>query len=405
MQLRNIAIFTAGAALLLFSCLPLRMMKKFNSGQGFISEGVETVIPFELRGHAPVVEVSFNDNPEKFRLIMDTGAMTFIQEDAAARIDHLERGEVPAFDKERNARLAEFAAVECGKARVENLIGVVFNFMDKTGYDDTDGLLGSDFLRFYRIEFDYAEQTVTLSLNSEPLTVSIGAVSMPVEMPLPIRAPMVECMLNDAIEGQAMIDTGSPYGIVLPLEYREKLKEADDCPVIEAAGIMAKWPMSKRSDSYLSRLTSMEMGDLRVENVLVIFADVEWILLGKAFLDEYRFTIDYPLKTALFEPVQGMEIKHNVFSTGLGLKRDKSGEVVVKGYWKGSPAEKGGIKVGDKIVRIGNLSAGDTPLWKLYEPLNDDDVKIAEIEILRDGEAQTVILEKEFLLTINQELK
>ena len=225
MQIRNISIFAAGTALLLFSCMPLKMMKKLNSGQGYIVEGVETVIPFELRGHAPVVEVFFNDNPESFRLILDTGAMAFIQEDAAARIDYIDRGEMPTFDKEQNAQLAEFASVKCGNAMVENLIGVVFNFMAKTGYDDVDGLLGSDFLRFYRVKFDYVEQTVTLSLDPGPLTPAGDEVSIPIETPLPLRAPMVECMLNGAVEDEAMIDTGSPYSIVLPLNLMDKLRE------------------------------------------------------------------------------------------------------------------------------------------------------------------------------------
>ena len=399
MIIRKIAVFVVLAGLFSAGCMPMRMMKKFNSGEGSITAGSEAVIPFELRGHAPVVEVSFNGDPEKFRLIMDTGAMTFIQEEAAARIDYIDRGEIPTFDKEQKAQLAEFASVESGDARVENMIGVVFNFMSRTGYDDADGLLGSDFLRFYKVKFDYVEQKVTLSQEEEPLISDGDGAVMPMKTPLPLRAPMVKCLLNGAIKGEAMIDTGSPYSIVLPLSFKEKLTEAGEIELVKSAGIMARWPMSKTDDSYLSRLESIEIGDILVENIPVIFADVEWILLGKGFLDRYVFTVDYPGKSVLFEPVAGMDFEHNVYSTGIGIKRNDAGEVVVKGFWQGSPAEKAGIKVGDRIRRIHDLEAADNPVWKLYEPLNNDDLKVIEIEILRGGEVEIIMLEKEFLLT------
>lgn len=324
--------------------------------------------------------------------------MTIIQEGAAAELEFNPRGQVPSFDKNRPGKLAEFASIHVGDCCVEDLIAVAFDFMGDNEFDEVDGLIGSDFLRFYKVGIDYPARTVTLSLDTTTLAMPGNGILLPIETPLPIRAPFVDCTLNGAITGKAMIDLGSPWTLVLPLSYIEKLKNTGDLELIEAVGIVAKWPMSKTDRSCLARLQSLKIGTMTVENLPVVFADVEDILLGKQFLDHFRFTIDYPDKMVSFQPLEGMAFKDNLYSTGLYLKKNDDNRAVVKGFWKNSPSEKAGLKVGNEILRINDLMAEDHAVWELLLPLNNDNLSAVEVLVNQQGHSVLKTLHKEWLL-------
>ena len=378
-------------------CTQIEMMKKLNSGQAVIQGKTDITVPFDLRGHAIIVKVKINENPREYNFILDTGAITFINEETANELD-LEQGiEVPTWNDTVKARLVETETISLGNAKVKNLTTVMFDFVKYTGFQKIDGFIGSDFLRFFKVTIDYNNRVLTLSHNTEPIESVDAGYLLEIEKPLPIRAPMVECEINETLTADAMIDLGSPHCVVLPLSLLDKLS-GEDIPLIKSIGIVAQWPQSTTDESFLSRIESLKFGNLEIENIPVLIADVNDILLGEDFLSQFLITINYPAKQLLLLPLDNMRFKHNIFSTGLALEKDDDNRTVVKGFWEGSPADKSGIQVGDEIIEINSINVSELALFEISSILKDDTVQEIELLINTEPGEKKVILKKETLL-------
>jgi len=373
------------------------MMQKLNSGEAVIQDEIDITVPFDLRGHAIIVKVRINEHPKEYNFILDTGAITFINEETANELD-LEQGtEVPTWNDTVKARLVETEIISLGNAKVKNLTTIMFDFVKYTGFQKIDGFIGSDFLRFFKVTIDYGSKALTLSLDTEPIRSVDEGYLLKIKKPLPLRAPMVECRINETFTSDAMIDLGSPHCVVLPLSLLDKLS-GEDIPLIKSIGIVAKWPQSTTDESCLSRIESLKFGDFEIENIPVIIADVNDILLGEDFLSQFLITINYPAKQVLLLPLDNMQFKHNMFSTGLALEKDDDNRTVVKGFWEGSPADKSGIQVGDEIIEINSINISELALFEISSILKNDAVSAIELLINSEQGEKRVTLKKETLL-------
>ena len=378
-------------------CAQIEMMKKLNSGEAVIQDEIDITVPFDLRGHAIIVEARINEHSKEYNFILDTGAITFITQETANELN-LEQGiEVPTWNDTIKAHLVETETISLGNAKVKNLTAIMFDFVKYTGFQKVDGFIGSDFLRFFKVTIDYNNRVLTLSLDTESIESVDEGYLLKIKKPLPLRAPMVECRISEALTADAMIDLGSPHCIVLPLSFIDELS-GEDILLIKSIGIVAKWPQSTTDESYLSRIESLKFGDFEIENIPVIIADVNDILLGEDFLSQFIITINYPVKQLLLLPLDNMQFKHNIFSTGLALEKDDDNRTVVKGFWEGSPADNNHIQVGDEIIEINSINVSELALFEISSILKDDAVPEIELLINTETGEKKVIFKKETLL-------
>ena len=87
-------------------------------------------------------------------------------------------------------------------------------------------------------------------------------------------------------------------------------------------------------------------------------------------------------------------MKTNLFSVGLNVGISREGGIVVEGLWKGSPADKAGLEVGDKIMSFNDLPIRPDNLIELQYALRDDRIKDIELEIARGDTKRRIVLEK-----------
>ena len=376
------------------------MMKKFNSGTPVFGKD-SSVIPVDLRGHKIYVKVKINDSQKDYNFILDTGALTAIDEKVAAELNLKKGVELPSPGGSKKIYLAEDKLIlSLGDKKVKEFIAIIFDLPEADPH--IDGFIGSDFLRFFRLTIDYRQKKIVLSESKYPLDLTT-AYKVKISKPFPFRFPQVGCVIDDTIRTKGILDTGSPFAIVCPLSLIEKQDFSGERTLIKSKGTIAKWPFTTTEYNYLARLKSFRMGTFEIKNVPVIYAELPrnfpGLLLGKDFLSHFLTTIDYPKDESTLLLYNNEKFKTNLFSTGLELKKDKDGKIIIEGFWEGSPAERSGIQVGDEVLKINSKIVNDTTdLREIKNILNDDSIEKIELLVKSGEDVKRLIIRKEMLL-------
>jgi hypothetical protein len=310
----------------------------------------EIVVPFELVDHVILVQCRINDAPKPYSFVLDTGALTVVDKSLADELQLKQRGP--------QAKIDTLRVGDCAVDRVFVFTNFDLQPMRDTYGVDMRGIVGSDVLEDFVATIDYGARRLTLSADTTSIANGMRAGETAYLLKFtkhPINhAPMVKCTLNDSIAVDAMLDTGQPYALALPLKEFERTGASREESTIKAKGVMIKWPRTSSPDCYLARLKSLSTDGLSVDGIVTVFAELPALLsvglLGEDFLSRYVITLDYRHGEALLVPRPGAACSDHAFSAGLSVKRNAENELVVRGVWEGSPADRAGIQAGDRIV-------------------------------------------------------
>jgi S1-C subfamily serine protease len=117
-------------------------------------------------------------------------------------------------------------------------------------------------------------------------------------------------------------------------------------------------------------------------------------LLGYRFLSQFKLTIDYFKDTVTLSPNADAAFPTNTFHTGLALASERDHSVVVRGIWGGSPADKMGIKVGERVLEINGKPAASYDQVQLSEMTSNPEVKELRLVLERQGRRFEIALAK-----------
>ncbi len=374
----------------------IKMFEKFKGGVPKAIEN-ELTVPFTLQGsHVILVDADFDDHT--LPVIIDTGGMTMLENSLADSLQ-LEKHESP----QEGVSLAKIASLKLAKVEVNDLKAVIMPFGDtfKLSKNSIQGMVGSDYLRFFQVAFDYRRNEILFRNSSKLVKENDSDVLMDMKILFPYF-PSVKTVINGDLKFNGLIDTGLNYAFVLPYDRLEDMPEHIRQKSIGATGFFAKWPFTTQTRNVMTVLDEVRIGDIVLSDVPVLFADLpgmideKTILIGKDFMDDYLVTMDYPKRKVLFQPCDGEE-QSILFSTGLNIvNTGKALEVM--GIWQNSPAEKAGIALEDKITAVNGLGMVELEnrqirLW-LYDP------KVESIRITRevDGKLEEIEIEKANLI-------
>lgn len=264
--------------------------------------GAEHVIPFELKDYVIVVQCRINDSQDVYRFVVDTGALMFIDKTLADQLQLKQQGNMA---KISNLVMGDF---DCGN--VFAFTNFDLSQFKKTYGLEIHGLIGSNFLERFTVTLDYSKQRMTLSTNKTSLSVlrknNKGGYLLKFTKHPINNAPVISCQLNDNINVQAMIDTGQPYPLVLPLNFLEKMGILEQKGVHKAKGSIVKWPGTTSMDNYLARTKLFQVSGFRKNNLITVYAELPPVLsmplLGADFLSQFLIIIDYPNSEILLQP-------------------------------------------------------------------------------------------------------
>ena len=354
----------------------------------------DAVIPFELLDYIIIVKCRINDSKELYNFILDTGALTVIDKTLADELKLKQLGPQ-----------AKINTLYLGKHE----IGKVFVFTNfdlepiRASYGiDVRGIIGSDLLEDYIVTIDYEKQRLILSMDMESPALektSNGAGYLLKFAKHPINhAPMIKCKLNGNLEVEAMIDTGQPYSLALPLKELERTGVLKQQNTLKAKGVIVKWPGTASPDNFLTRLKCFKADRLEINNLMTVFAELPAMLsvplLGGDFLSRYLTRIDYLHGEILLIPKSGYHGLNHSFSTGLGLKENGERQLVVRGIWEKSPADLAGIRIDDRVLEFNSRKVTPELHRELWLLLNDNKRKSVELLIETKDGPRKILLKK-----------
>jgi hypothetical protein len=364
-----------------------------------VPPATDTVVPFELKGYFMMVKCRINDAPQAYDFAVDTGGLTCLDKSVADELGLKQRGPQ-----------AKINHLRLGGLLIDNVFVITafpLQALRTASGIDIKGIIGSDLLEDYFVTLDYQGRRLVLSSSVGPEAPQTDRPEAGCLLPFkshPINhAPMVTCRLNGSLVIEAMIDTGQPYPLVLPLGLLEKTEALGRPETIKAIGVVTEWPGTKRKDNYLCRSMSLEVGELKVKEPVTLYAELPPLLsvplLGKDFLSRFLVTIDYPRRELRLLPRPGQAVPDNLLAYGFSAVGEAGGGVKVKGVWPGSPAAEAGLEVGDRILEFNStkLTTETHPqLWALLQ----DDSPAGPLELLvqKSGGPKRVVLHKRNLL-------
>jgi len=358
----------------------------------------ESVVPFELLDHLILVKGKINDSDQSYNFVLDTGAVTVIDKALADELQLKQLGPQAKID-----------SLHLGELAVEKLFA--FTKFDLTQLSasygvDLSGMIGSDLLDRYIVTIDYEKKQLILSSDMESLAEEkknsrAGHFFKFTRHPVN-TAPMIKCKLNGNIEMEAMIDTGQPYPLVLPLTELEKTGASQKKSTLKAKGATVKWPGTTSPDIFLARSDSLSAGDLKADQVMTVFAELPAALsvplLGGDFLSRYLIKIDFFHEEIMLLPKTGYRGLDHSFSTGLHVYRNAENRLAVRGVWEKSPADLAGIQVEDLILEFNAKKATPERHQELWLLLNDDQVKSVKLLIETNKGPRKLHLKKKKLI-------
>jgi hypothetical protein len=213
-------------------------------------------------------------------------------------------------------------------------------------------------------------------------------------------APVIECVVDGKIEGTAIIDTGFPGIISLPLAMTKKTNSFKAGNVIASKGSMTFGLFGITDKDYGVRIEAFKVGDIKLKNIPARSNSLKagHILLGNKFLENFLVTLNYPVKEMILTPY-GTPFETNIPTYGLALAKERN-KTIVSGIWDNSSASRSGINLGNEIVKVNSIEANTLSLMEFVSIFSNKSMNILEIEYLNDKGIQKTLLHKGMLLPV-----
>lgn len=386
------------------SCTTLQIVKRVNGGKIALNTPIKSVIPFELKGHPILIKCRLNNSTKEYKFMFDTGAITLVTPQVANELELQDPIEIElngTGGETEKVNLVQLKNVTVGKSVVENVAAVVVDLEKKHGVK-IDGILGSNFLKFFQVTINYPKQKITLLHNTEPISAkSDNDIQISFETNMKSGfAPQVECIINGNITSTGIIDTGYPGVASIPLSLMKKMNSFKTGNIVKASGSMVGGVVGMAKESYALRLDSLTISSLQIGNIPSIShsSKNEHILLGNKFLSKFLVTIDYPSGKIILHPYQ-TTFDTNIFTYGLNLSK-KNNKTIVTGVWDNSSAFKAGIRPNDEIVQINSINADSLSPFDLMAMFLNENTNNIDIVYIHENSKHTIDLKKEKLLPI-----
>lgn len=363
-------------------------------------------IPFEYINNFIIVNITFNGSlPLKF--IYDTGAEHTIltkheiSDLLQVRYDREFRVKGSDLKTDLIAYLARNIKLQVqGKdivAASEDLLVLqedYFRFEEYAGVAVHGILAGRVFSR-YLVKINYQQKTITISERNTLNLSQDGFVALPVEI---FRNKIyvntrAQLRSDSSAAVKLLLDTGAGMPLMLFTHTHPLIQ-----PSPHAIPTNIGMGLGGYLDGYVGRTIGLDIGQFGQSNILTYFQSVDTSqdltylngrngLIGNTILNRFLVVIDYQGATLWLKPRKHFQDEFVYDRSGLNLiaSGPNLNYFSVLNVLPDSPAAEAGIHAGDRIVRIGWLSASLRSLAELQSLLQQKPGKKVLVVIKRDG--------------------
>jgi outer membrane lipoprotein-sorting protein len=320
-----------------------------------------TRVPFELVNNHIYADATIDGKP--VRMLVDTGGANLLTPASAARLGLKGEGKLAASgvgDEQVDLSLAHAKEVRLGGAVLERPVFYVIDMGDLPATEGvaSDGLVGFEMFRRFRVTVDYAAHTLTLADPSK-FTPPAGAHVVPFDMAE--RIPVVTGTL-DGLPVRISVDTGSRVSLTMHAPF------VHDHDLVARYGAAPEtvtgWGVGGPSKARPARLGTLTLGDLAIKDIAGdlatgnkgAFANPDLSAnLGGGVLRRFTVSFDYDAHKMYLAPNADFAKPDLYDRSGTWITLDGEALKVVAVAPEGA-AEKAGLKVGDRILSIDGAS-------------------------------------------------
>ncbi len=375
-------------------------------------------IPFDLENDFLVISVLMN-NQIPLRFILDTGAENTVLLDRTytdlLNISYRRTFQVRGADlnTELVAHLATGVDLRLSDrllARNRSILVLeenYFNFERITG-TNIHGILGGDFFMRFVVEIDFHRQLLILH---DPSRFRLRKAFVEVPADFVRNRPYLHLGVGVLQEGtvsrRLLVDTGAGLSMLLhtiPGTPHVDLPE-HTIPANIASGLGGTLTGS------VGRSRTVEMANRNLRNVITYFQEVDTTalnrelnrdgIIGNRLLKRFRVVIDYSREKMYLKPEGGRwkrKFKYDrsgisVLAGGSNLRKYSISNVV-----PGSPADRAGVQVRDRIRAVNGISTGLLTLESIIRKLEGPVGRQIKLRVYRGGRLYDLIFHLEELI-------
>ncbi len=388
----------------IFICVGLHAQIEFiEQLRGGVPEPITKVVcPFNLtRSHIIELPVNINNLDEDLTFVFDTGGNTMIDMELAQQLGlEIDSMQTPG----QMIYTSCTKEINCDGLKVKDFNMSVMDFKNtfELVNDALEGMIGPDFIRFFRTTIDYQNNQLVFENNDKSLKAETSEQHLlDMEIMMPYH-PSVQMQIGDYFPILGRIDTGLHYPIVLPIAFIKQLPEEEQNKLIACKGYFAKWPFTETHENYLYKCDEISIGDMVFKDVGVIFAEFPFnnsALLGKDFLEQFVTTLDFPNRKVLMTETEKSS-KDILFSIGINVRKLDDGNFKIVGMWENSPADKAGVEIDDIIFEVNGKNATEISAGEMYKMRFDTNIEELLLKVQKPGsdEIKEILLKKEYLM-------
>jgi hypothetical protein len=375
-------------------------------------------LPFVIENDFMVISILL-DNVLPLRFIIDTGAEnTILLEKEITdmlNITYRRTFQVRGADVENSltAYLAtgiDLRIADRLLARNRSMLVLEENYFDFERITGTSiqGILGADFLMRFTVEFDFRRNLMILHepvkykpSNKHELVPSIF-IRNRAYLQVPIGVSNVEPTVR-----RLLLDSGA--GLTL-LMHTFGDSSQTDLPLQKVPAYIASG-LGGSLEGSVGRSRKIELAGKELNGVVTYFQPLDTTgleflndregIIGNRILKRFNVAIDYTGQQVYFRP-EGRKWKEKFQFDRSGLSLIAGGPnlrtYTVASLVPNSPADRAGIKLGDRIVAVNNTSVGFLTLSGIIRRLEGKPGKKVKIRYERDGEYTIVTFKLEDLI-------
>lgn len=318
---------------------------------------------FEYVNGEVFVPVKINGNIYDF--LFDTGAPTVVGQDLVKELDLEPTGVINASDgkgrmkPEYTYNLARMEIADVEIAQIKCL-SINTEGVSSTICRKVDGIIGADLMQKYCWQLNFSDSTLIFS--SESLLPPKDAIAVHFE-PSASFSPFIMMKYGDS-SFYAEFDSGSnnplTFSDSIYLNNRKAMKKKY---ITVYGGVEQSIYGRIYTKELRAILDTISMGEIVFTDVFAKMRDTrnELPTIGTSFMRNYDITIDWRKQRIYLKQISKNADDRFTSSFGLSFSVTDSG-LYVGLLWQNSEAEKRGIRLGDRVMRInGQKVANCTP--------------------------------------------
>jgi hypothetical protein len=374
-------------------------------------------IPFRQYNNLIVVSLLVNNSRDTLNFVLDTGVSYTLITDPAVRerfgLTCLRDIKISGLGKEEalNGCVLQVDKIGIGKhivAKKHTVIILERDVLELSAYAGVHihGLLGYDFFSRFVVQIDYPSQRLVITnpeafippkkeKNTQEIPITIE------DMKPYLQAKAVTHL--DTATLKLLIDTGAGHSLSL------------DCGTHPAIQVPTRFLSSQLGmtlngavDGAVARINSLEIANFHLKGVITTFPDsislalrknVQTVFrhgnIGCGILSRFRLIFDYTHQKLYLKPNRQYREPFEFSTSGIELTASPPyyEDIKVGGVRANSPADKVGLRRGDKIIAIDDQLVKNMKLGEVYKLLNQAAGKRISILVkLLEGTYQVVDL-------------